>query len=74
MSMETWNRLTDPRGRGRGIMVGRRGRTSYRTSVSDPRTRTTGWQLTVGVGGGFDEWRRANGENWDKCNRITIKK
>ena len=22
---------------------------------------------------GWDGWRRARGENWDNCNRITIK-
>ena len=28
--------------------------------------------LTVGVGR-WAWWRRAKGENWDNCNRITIK-
>ena len=22
----------------------------------------------------WDEWRRAKGENWDNCNRVTVKK
>ena len=24
--------------------------------------------------GQWDGWRRAKGENWDNCNRLTIKK
>ena len=32
---------------------------------------TTGWELTVGMGG--PGRRRAKGENWENCNRITIK-
>ena len=41
--------------------------------MNDPWTWTTGWGLTVGAGvrmGGGEQ----RGKNWDKCNRITVKK
>ena len=39
---------------GRGIMVQRREGTRWRTCMNDPRTWTTAWGLTVGVGSGMD--------------------
>ena len=63
---------SDQKGGGRGIMVERRGRTTQRTCVNDPRTRTTVWGLTVGAGGGMGRGGQ-RGTNWDNCNRITIK-
>ena len=68
--METWNRLKVTRGE--GIMEERRGR-DQRTCMNDPRTWTTVWELTVGVGGGMCRGGQ-RGKNWDNCNRITIKK
>ena len=41
--------------------------------MSDPWTRTTVWELTVGMQGGMGG-RGQRGKNWDNCNRITIKK
>ena len=40
--------------------------------MHDPWTWTTGWELTVGVGGGLGEGGQRGG-NGDNCNRITIK-
>ena len=37
--------------------------------MNDPRTWTTGWRWTVGMGAA--RWRRATGENWNNCNRIN---
>lgn len=42
-----------------------------RACVNDTGTRVTVWGLTAtqGVAG----CTRANGKNWDKCNRLTVK-
>ena len=37
----------------------------------DPWTWTTGWGLTVGVGGGLGQGEQ-RGKDWDNCNRTTI--
>ena len=72
--METWNRLTVTRGEGRGGQWWKEGEgTRQRTHMSDPWTWTQVWELTVGVGRRGDGQRRAKGEDWDNCNRITIK-
>ena len=41
--------------------------------MNDPGTWSTVWGLPVGVGEGWDGWRRAKGENQDNCNRISTK-
>ena len=41
--------------------------------MNDPWTWTTGWGLTVGAGVGMGGGEQ-RGKNWDKCNRITVKK
>ena len=40
--------------------------------MNEPWTWTTMWELTVGVGVGMGGGGQ-RGENWDNCNRITIK-
>ena len=40
--------------------------------MNDPWTWTTDWGMTGRASSGLDWWR-AKGENWDNCNRITIK-
>ena len=40
--------------------------------MNDPWIWTTGWGLTVGVGGGLGGGGQ-RGKNGDSCNRITIK-
>ena len=44
--------------------------TSQRTCMNDPRTWTTVWELTVGVGDGVGGGQQKD-ENQDNCNRIT---
>ena len=69
--METRNRLTATRGGGE-TERGKEGEgSSEGTGINDPWAWTTGWGLTgsSGVGQG-----RAIGENWDNCNRTTLKK
>ena len=46
---------------------------SQGTGINDSWIWTTGWGLTVGVGGGGCVGQgRATGEDWDKHNRTTI--
>ena len=40
--------------------------------MNDPWTWTAVWGLPVGVGGGMGRGRQRE-ENWNNCNRITIK-
>ena len=40
--------------------------------MNDPWTWTPVWELTVGVGVGMRRGQQ-KGENWENCNRITIK-
>ena len=63
---------SDQRVGGRGIMVERREGTRKISCMNGPRTWTTLWKLTVGVGSGMGRGGR-RGKNWDNCNRITIK-
>ena len=39
--------------------------------MNDPQTRTTGWGLTVGAGGGLGGGGQ-RGKNWDTCNGINM--
>ena len=66
--MEIRNRLTVTRREG-----GEREGSSQGAGMNDPWTWATGWGLAVGAGGGAGQGR-AMGENWDNCNRTTIKK
>ena len=61
------------RGGGRGWWREEGGGTRQRAWMEDPWTFTAVWGLTVGGGQGAGQ-RRAKGENWDNCNRITILK
>ena len=45
---------------------------SQRTCMNDPWAWTMVWGLTVGAGGGLGGGGQRR-ENWDNCNRITIK-
>ena len=68
--METRNRLTATRGELReGYGWKEVEVTSQGTCMNDPWTWTTGWGLTVGVGGGLGGDQRD--KNWDNCNRTT---
>ena len=40
--------------------------------MNDPQTWTTVWELTAGAGAGMGGGGQ-RGENWDNCNRMTIK-
>ena len=52
--METWNTLTVTRGEGRGGQWWKEGEgTRQRIYMNDPKTWTTVWELTVGVGCGM---------------------
>ena len=52
--METWNRLKVTRGEeGGGEGWEEREGTRQSTCMNDPRTRTTVWELTMGVGFGM---------------------
>ena len=65
--METKNKLTVTRGEGREDERGEeREGSSQRTCMNDPWMRTTGWGLTVGVGGGWDK------EQWGKIGTTVI--
>ena len=46
--------------------------TRQRTCMNDPQTWTTGWGLTLGIGGGMGRGGQ-RGKNWDDCNSTTIK-
>ena len=71
--METWNRLKVTRGEegGEEGWEEREG-TRQRTCMNDTWTWTMVLELTVGAGGGVGGGGQ-RGENWDNCNRITIK-
>ena len=53
--METRNKLTGTGGEGMGDKGGKKekGLVKELVSINDPWTWTTGWGLTVGVGGGW---------------------
>ena len=71
--METWNRLTVTRGEGQGGKWWKEGEgTRKRTSMNDPWTWTTVWELTVGAGGGMGGGEQRE-KIWNYCNGITIK-
>ena len=59
----------DQRGRGRRVRSEEEEGPSQRTGINDPWTRTTGWGVTVGVGGWVGQGRR---EQWRKGGTIVI--
>ena len=70
--METWNRLKVTRAAGgRGWWRKEGEGTRQRICMNDPQTCTEcgNWLWKWGR----DGWRRANRENWNNCNKITIK-
>ena len=72
--MGTWDRLTVTRGRWEGDNGGKKGKGLVKKHVwmTHGHGQQTLWGLALGVGSGLGRGgQREN--NWDTCNRITIK-